>query len=172
METLSVPTTKQPTCDLLSCISKLTGTNRILRGFITTSQSSHPDLKIKILMIGGLVIAVKDLFSWRGAQTEQVAMDTTSLNLVQRPETHSSHKKTTKTSTSSEIKAVLRAYYKTGDRYCSDLTCGLSQLFTQTYVRKLQHLLPFLAFSFSVSATSCKTNRFGLTKTVRRIQLH
>lgn len=29
-------------------------------------------------------------------------------------------------------------------------------------MRKLQQLLPFLAFSFSVSAATCKTNSLGL----------
>lgn len=67
--------------------------------------------------------------------------------------------------TSGEIKALLRGFG-------FGLTCSLSQLFTQTYVGELQHLLPFLAFSFSVSAASCKTNRFGLNRTIRRIQLH
>lgn len=41
------------------------------------------------------------------------------------------------------------------------LTCGLSQLFTQTYVGELQQLLPFLTLSFSVPAASWKTNSLG-----------
>lgn len=44
----------------------------------------------------------------------------------------------------------------TGERHLCPLTCVLPQLLTQADVGELQHLLPFLALSFSVPSTSCK----------------
>lgn len=88
----------------------------------------------------------------------QFAMDTYGFNLFQRPQTRKSHNRP-QTFTSSSIKVPLLRDREKNRRY---LTCGLSQLLTQTYVRELQQLLPFLAFSFSVSAASCKTNSLGL----------
>lgn len=47
----------------------------------------------------------------------------------------------------------------TGERRLCPLTCVLPQLLTQADVGELQHLLPFLALSFSVPSTSCKKKR-------------